>query len=232
MYVTVVPNRNSPPAVLLRESYRDGDKVKNRTLANLSKWPPEKVAALRAVLRGDRLVPADEGLEIVRAVPHGHVVAALATLKQLGLDRLLPAAPQRQRDLAMALIVGRLVDPASKLATARALDAATASHSLGAVLGLGRVSANEVYEALDWLLAQQAKIEKALARRHLKDGTLVLYDLTSTYLEGRCCPLARHGYCAIIAQTNYRSSSGFCAARRAVPLPLKCLPAMSAIRAR
>jgi len=194
MYVTVVPNRSSPPAVLLRESYRDGDKVKNRTIANLSKWPAEKIAALRAVLRGDELVPAGEGLEIVRAVPHGHVLAALGTLKRIGLDRLLPAGPKRQRNLALALIVGRLLDPGSKLSTARALDAATASHSLGAVLGLGAVSVNEVYDALDWLLAQQSRIEKALARRHLEDGTLVLYDLTSTYLEGRCCPLARHGY--------------------------------------
>ncbi len=194
MYVTTVPNRNSPPAVLLRESYRDGDKVKNRTLANLSHWPAEKVEALRAVLRGDNLVPAGEGLEIVRAMPHGHVVAVLGTLKRIGLDRLLARGPKRRRDLALALIVARLVDPASKLATARGLDEATASHSLGAVLGLGRVTANEVYDALDWLLAQQNKIEKGLARRHLKDGMLVLYDLTSTYLEGRCCLLARHGY--------------------------------------
>lgn len=194
MYVTVVPNRNSPPAVLLRESYRDGDKVKNRTIANLSQWPAEKVEALRAVLRGDKLVPADEGLEIIRAIPHGHVVAALGMTRRIGLDKLLPAGPKRKRDLALALIVGRLLDPGSKLATARALDAATACHSLGAVLGLGAVGPNEVYEAVDWLGEQQAKVEKALARRHLSDGTLVLYDLTSTYLEGRCCPLARRGY--------------------------------------
>jgi hypothetical protein len=194
MYVTVVPNRKSPPAVLLRESYRDGDKVKNRTLANLSKWPPEKVEALRAVLRGDRPVPAGEGLEIVRSAPHGHVVAALGALKRIGLDRLLPAGPKRRRDLAVALIVARLIDPHSKLATARALDAETAGHSLGALLGLGAVRVNEVYEALDWLGERQAKVERALARRHLADGMLVLYDLTSTWLEGRCCPLGRRGY--------------------------------------
>jgi hypothetical protein len=194
MYVTIVPNRDSPPAVLLRESYREGDKVKNRTIANLSKWPAEKVEALRAVLRGDPLVPAGDGLEIVRAMPHGHVAAALGMMRRIGLDRLLPAGPKRKRDLALALIVARLIDPGSKLATARALDATTTSHSLGAVLGLGQVSANDVYEAVDWLGEQQAKIEKALAKRHLSEGTLVLYDLTSTYLEGRCCPLARHGY--------------------------------------
>ena len=194
MYVTVVPNRDSPPAVLLRESYRDGDKVKNRTIANLSKWPEDKIAALRAVLRGDKLAPAGEGLEIVRASPHGHVMAALGALKRIGLDKLLPAGPKRKRDLALALIVARLIDPESKLATARGLDEATASHALGALLGLGSVSANEVYEAVDWLGEQQAKIETALARRHLAEGTLVLYDLTSTYLEGRCCSLAHHGY--------------------------------------
>jgi hypothetical protein len=194
MYVTIVPNRDSPPAVLLRESYRDGDKVKNRTIANLSKWPSEKVEALRAVLRGDRLVPAGEGLEIVRAMPHGHVAAALGMMRRIGLDRLLPAGPKRKRDLALALIVARLIDPGSKLATARSLDAATASHSLGAVLGLDKVSANDIYEAVDWLGDQQVRIEKGLAKRHLTEGTLVLYDLTSTYLEGRCCPLARHGY--------------------------------------
>lgn len=194
MYVTIVPNRDSPPAVLLRESYREEGKVKNRTLANLSKWPAEKVEALRAVLSDAPLVPAGQGLEIVRALPHGHVAAALGMARRIGLDRLLPAGPRRKRDLALALIVARLVDPAAKLATARALDATTATHSLGSLLGLGAVSANDVYAALDWLGSQQAKIEAALARRHLAEGTLVLYDVTSTYLEGRCCPLARHGY--------------------------------------
>ena len=193
MYVAVVPNRGSRPAILLRESYRDGEKVKNRTLKNLSDWPAERIALLRAVLRGDPLVPAGEGLEIVRALPHGHVLAALGTARRIGLDRLLPRGPARRRRLALALIVARLIEPAAKLATARALDAATASHSLGATLGLDRVTAKEVYAALDWLGAAQPRIEAQLARRHLKDGTLVLYDVTSSYLEGRCCALARFG---------------------------------------
>jgi Transposase DDE domain len=193
MYVAVVPNRNSPPAVLLRESFRDGDKVKNRTLTNLSKWAPEKIAALRAVLRGDRLVPAGEGLEIVRALPYGHVAAALGIARRIGLDRLV-TGPQRKRDLILALIVARLIEPAAKLATARALDEATASSALGPGLGLGAVTATEIYDALDWLGAQQDEIEAKLARRHLAGATLVLYDLTSTYLEGRCCPLAHHGH--------------------------------------
>jgi hypothetical protein len=194
MYVAVVPNRGSRPAILLRESYRDGAKVKNRTLKNLSDWPAERIALLRAVLRGDPLVPAAEGLEIVRALPHGHVLAALGTARRIGLDRLLPRGPARRRQLALALIVARLLEPAAKLATARALDAATASHSLGATLGLDRVTAKEVYAALDWLGQAQPAIERALARRQLANGTLVLYDVTSSYLEGRCCELARFGY--------------------------------------
>jgi len=195
MYVAVIPNRGSPPAILLRESYREAGKTKNRTLANLSRWPAERIAQLRAVLRGDKLLPAVEAVEIVRALPHGHVLAALGTARRIALDALLPRrAPQRRRDLALALIVARLLEPAAKLATARMLDPATASHSLGEMLGLGKVAAKEVYAALDWLGSEQPFIEAQLARRHLKEGALLLYDVTSTYLEGRCCELAQHGY--------------------------------------
>jgi hypothetical protein len=195
MYVAVIPNRGSPPAILLRESYREGGKTKNRTLANLSAWPSERVEQLRAVLRGDKLLPAAEAVEIVRALPHGHVLAALATARRIELEALLPRrAPQRRRDLAQALIVARLLDPAAKLATARMLDAATASHSLGETLGLGQVTAREVYATLDWLGSEQDFIEASLARRHLQGGALLLYDVTSTYLEGRCCELAQRGY--------------------------------------
>ena len=196
MFVTTVPNRGSPPAVLLRESYREDGKVKSRTLANLSHWPDEKVQTLRAALRGDRLVPAGEGgFEIRRSLPHGHVLAALATARRIGLDDLLPRrGSQRRRDLVLALVVARLLDPAAKLATARMLDPATASHSLGETLGLGTVRVREIYAALDWLGSEQSFIENGLARRHLKEGTLVLYDVTSTYLEGSHCPLAHHGY--------------------------------------
>jgi Transposase DDE domain len=194
MYVAVVPNRGSPPAILLRESYRDGGKVKNRTLKNLSDWPAERIELLRAVLRGDRLVPAGEAVEIVRALPHGHVLAALGTARRIGLQRLLPRGAARRLKLALALIVARLIDPAAKLATARALDEPTALHSLGATLELGRVSAKDVYATLDWLGAAQETIERSLARRHLSDGMLLLYDVTSTWLEGRCCELAQFGY--------------------------------------
>jgi transposase len=193
MYVATIPNRSSRPAILLRESYRDGDRVKNRTLANLSDWEPERVEALRAALRGDKLPRGDE-LTILRTLPHGHVAAALGMARRIGLDELLPDGPERQRDLALALIVERLIDPAAKLATARALDETTAINSLGVTLGLSAVHVNELYAALDWLGLAQASIEDALARRHLHDGTLVLYDVSSSYVEGRCCPLARFGH--------------------------------------
>src|ERR1700726_5008895 len=194
MYVAVIPNRGAPPAILLRESYRQAGKTKNRTLTNLSRWPAERIEQLRAVLRGDKLLPAAEAVEI-RALPHGHVLAALGTARRIALDAVLPRrAPQRRRDLALALIVARLLEPAAKLATARMLDPATASHSLGETLRLGKVAAKEVYAALDWLGREQPFIEATLARRHLKDGALLLYDVTSTYLEGRCCELAQYGY--------------------------------------
>jgi Transposase DDE domain len=195
MYVAVIPNRGSPPAILLRESYREAGKTKNRTLANLSGWPAERIAQLRAVLRGDQLLPAAEAVEIVRALPHGHVLAALGTARRIALDGVLPRrALQRRRDLALALIVARLLNPAAKLATARMLDPATAGHSLGEMLKLGKVTAKEVYATLDWLGSEQSFIEATLARRHLKNGALLLYDVTSTYLEGHCCELAQHGY--------------------------------------
>ena len=195
MYIESVPNRNSPPAILLRESYRDGGKIKKRTIANLSDWPTEIVEGLRTLLKGGKVAPADQDSIIVRrALPHGHVAAVLGTLRSIGLDRVLGPAGNRCRDLVIAMIVARLLAPASKLATARMLDPLTAASSLGEVLGLGPVDEDELYVALDWLGERQQAIEKALARKHLHDGTLVLYDVSSSYLEGRCCELARLGY--------------------------------------
>jgi hypothetical protein len=185
MHIDVVPNRGSPPAILLRQSYREDGKTKKRTLANLSDWPAERIEQLRAVLRGEPLLPASEAVEIVRSLPHGHVLAALGTARRIDLDGVLPRrASQRRRDLALALIIARLLDPAAKLATARMLDAATASHSLGQVLGLGRVSVRELYATLDWLASEQRFIETALARRHLTDGALLLYALSHQVKHG------------------------------------------------
>ena len=194
MYIARVPNRSSPPAILLRESYRVGGQVKTRTLANLSRWSEAKIQALSRVLKDEPSAAPAERFEIERALPHGHIAAVLGMARKLGLDRLLPHRPTRLAQLALAMIVARVVAPAAKLATARQLSPATAAHSLGAVLDLGAVNEDELYLALDLLLAAQPKVETALARRHLKDGCLVLYDLTSSYLEGRRCPLAHHGY--------------------------------------
>src|SRR5258708_1641415 len=195
MYIESVPNRNSPPAILLRESYRDAGKIKKRTIANLSDWPTEIVEGLRTLLKGGKVAPADqESIIVRRALPHGHVAAVLGTLRNIGLDRMLGPPRNRCRDLVIAMLVARLIAPTSKLATARMLDPLTASSSLRAVPGLGPVDEDELYVALDWLGEREEAIEKALARKHLHDGTLVLYDVSSSYVEGRCCELARLGY--------------------------------------
>jgi hypothetical protein len=195
MYVAVVPNRNSPPAILLRESFRQDGKVHNRTVANLSAWAPEKIEALRRVLKGAAATSAPpESLQILRSQPHGHVAAAVGALQKLSLDSLLDAAPSRQRVLVVAMIVARILDPSSKLATARALDPDTLSSSLGEFLGLQKVQDDDLYRAMDWLLERQSAIESALAKRHFAEGGLVLYDLTSTYFEGSPCDLAHLGH--------------------------------------
>jgi len=202
MYIEAVPNRHSPPAILLRESYRDGGKVKKRTLLNLSDWPRERIAGFKMLLNGGTVIPkSQQAITIVRSLPHGHVAAALGTARKIGLDRLLgpklapaQAGGNRCRDLVLALVVNRILDPGSKLAAARALSPDTATSSLGEQLGLGMVDEDELYSALDWLAVRQPAIEAALAKRHLTGGTLVLYDVSSSYLEGRCCPLAQFGY--------------------------------------
>lgn len=212
MYVTDVPNRNSPPTRLLRESYREGKDVKTRTLANISDWPQAKADMLKEFLRStafrnagkrgkaatapNALMSSTPPSEMVieRALPHGHVAAVLGTLRQSGLDRLLPRAPERVGKLLRALIVARVVEPAAKLATARQLSDATAAHSLGAVLDLKSVDEDELYAALDVLYERQPKIEAALSKKHLSNGCLVLYDVSSSYVEGRHCELAKHGY--------------------------------------
>jgi len=194
MYIERVPNRNSRPAFLLREGWREGKKIKKRTLANLTDWPMHKIEALRRVLKGEALASPEELFDIVRSRPHGHVAAVLGSVRRVGLERLIDRAASRMRDLVVAMVVARVLDPRSKLATARALDSETLAHSLGEVLGLGEVEDDELYAAMDWLGERQGAIEKRLAKRHLREGSLVLYDLSSTYFEGRCCPLARRGY--------------------------------------
>ena len=194
MYIETVPNRGSPPAILLREGWREGGKVRKRTLANLSKWPGAKVDALRRLLKNEPLVGRDDAFDIVRSRPHGHVAAALGTLRKLRLDRMIAGADSPERRRALALIVARILDPGSKLATARGLAEATARDSLAETLGLEDCGEDDLYAAMDWLLERRNAIERRLAKRHLEDGALVLYDLTSVWLEGRHCPLARRGY--------------------------------------
>jgi transposase len=198
MYVATVPNRNSPPAVLLRESFRLHGKVNNRTLANISHWPSAQVDALRAVLKGATSVavaaPLPQAFEMVRSRPHGHVAAVLATMRKLQLDRLIDKHPSEELDLVLAMIAERILEPASKLATSRALHPDTLTSTLSELLHLDSPTEDELYRAMDWLLPQQARIEQALAKRHLAEGALLLYDLTSTYFEGRHCPLGQLGH--------------------------------------
>jgi hypothetical protein len=195
MYVARVPNRGSPPAILLRESYREGGKVKNRTLANLSRWPERKVDALSRALKG--LPPArdlSEAFEITRSLPHGHVAAVLGSAQRLGMAELIDARPSRNRDLVVAMLIAQVIGPGSKLATARGLRTQTATSSLGQVLGVTGCDEDDLYAAMDWALARKDAIENALAARHLANGTLVLYDVSSAAFEGRTCPLGAIGH--------------------------------------
>lgn len=225
MYIDIVPNRNSPPAVLLRESWREGHRIRKRTLANLSHWPQEKIDALRLLLKDVPLVPVEQVLEIQRAWPHGHVVAVLGTLRKIGLERRLHPRASRQRDLVVAMIVARLLDPRSKLATALAFDETC---SLSEVLGLGDVEVDELYDALDWLLERQPKIEAGLAKKHLQEGELVLYDLTSTYFEGRTCPLARRGYSRDGKKNRLQVVFGLLSDSQGLPVAVEVFPGNTA----
>ena len=173
MYIEAVANRGSPPAILLRESYREGGRVKKRTLLNLSGWPPERIAGFKALLKGGRVVAADTpaAITIRRSLPHGHVAAALGTARKIGLDRLLGPAGNRCRDLVLALTVARLLDPGSKLAAARALSPATAASSLGGELGLGAVDEEELYRALRSSMACCARPMAARSRSRCLTAT-------------------------------------------------------------
>jgi hypothetical protein len=196
MYVVRVPNRGSPPAILLRESYREAGKVKNRTLANLSSWPEAKVEALSRVLKGQPppAAPLDGAFEITRSLPHGHVAAVLGTARQLGLEELIDPVPSRHRDLVTAMTVAQVIAPDSKLAIARGLRDATAASSLGEILGLGSCDEDDLYAAMDYLHGRQEAIQDALAARHLAGGTVVLYDVSSAAFDGRTCPLGAIGH--------------------------------------
>jgi transposase len=190
MHVEIVPNRNSKPAVLLRESYREGGKVKKRTFANISDWPSDKVEALRRILKGEKLVSIDDLFQTVSSAKHGHVKAVMLAMEKLGFDKLIASRPSKERDLVVAMVASRIFSPSSKLATQRTWKDTT----LPQMLDLDGACEDDLYAAMDWLLERQDKIEKKLAARHLKEGGLVLYDLSSSYFEGTSCPLAKLGH--------------------------------------
>lgn len=228
MFIETVPNRDSPPAVLLRESYRDEQgRSQKRTLANLSKLPRDVIDALKALLKGGTVIGTGPGeLAVERSLPHGHVAAALGTIRKIALDRLIlsttkDAASRRYCDLVVAMMVDRLIEPRSKLSFVRAVDEETAISSLGAVLGLGRVKEREAYEALDWLIERQLRIENGLARRHLQDGVLVLYDVSSSYFEGRCCPLAHYGHSRDHRRDRLQIVYGLLCTREGLPIAVE-----------
>ena len=190
MYIEVVPNRNSPPAILLREGWREGGKVRKRTLANLSDWSKARIEALRRILKNEPPLGPQQALVIERSLPQGHVQAVRDTMARLGLDRLIGAKGSRERDLVLAMLVERLIHPCSKLATTRLWHATTLAEDLG----VQEASEDDLYQAMDWLLERQGRIEQKLAARHLGEGAQVLYDVTSSYYEGRTCPLMRLGH--------------------------------------
>ena len=179
---------------LLRQTYREDGKVKHKTLSNLTHLPPEALALVKRSLAGEQFISASEGLCIERSLPHGHVAAVLGTLRKIGMHELLDRKPSRERDLVCGMLVARVIDARSKLATSRMLDEQTRSSSLGETLGLERIDEDDLYAAMDWLRERQHDVEKALSERHLRGAMLTLYDVSSTYFEGRCCSLAKHGH--------------------------------------
>jgi hypothetical protein len=220
MYIDIVPNRNSRPAILLRESIREGKRIIKRTLANLSALSLKQAEAIRAVLKGEPLAPLDALFEIIRSRAHGAVQAIGTTMRRLRLAALLGRESCRERDLVLAMIAARVLDPQSKLATARSWGHST----LGEWFGVSDADENELYAALDWLYARQGAIEQRLAERHLQEGGRVLYDLSSSYFEGVTCPLAERGYSRDgkkgLLQVNY----GLLTDARGCPVAISVFP--------
>ena len=209
---------------LLRRSFRHDGKVKHQTLGNISHLPAPIIELIRSALRGDSLVRPDAAFSCLRSFPHGHVAAVLGSLKHLGLHSLIARSPSRLRSLVVAMIVARVIDARSKLATARALTPQTAVSSLGQMLDLGAVDENELYQAMDWLVARQRGIEQRLAQRHLRDNTLVLYDLTSSYFAGHCCPLAQRGHSRDGKQGSLQIVFGLLCTAAGCPVAVEVFP--------
>ena len=220
MYIDIVPNRKSPPAILLRESVRQGQKIVKRTLANLSSLSIEQAHDIRRVLKGKKLVQPEEHFTILRSRPHGHVDAALRTIRRLGLGKLITSRPCKERDLVISMIASRILCPQSKLALTRDLGNTT----LGELLDVEGVDENELYRAMDWLQKRQDGIEKRLAARHLQEGGRVLYDLSSSYFEGTKCPLAARGYNRDQKKGKLQVNYGLLTDQRGCPVSISVSP--------
>ena len=228
MYVAIVPNRTSPPAILLQESYREGDKVKKRTLANLSKLPPTAIEAIRRVLAGETLVSTEEHFDIERSLPHGAAAAVVGMIKKLELDHVIASRRSPERDRVVALVAARILEPTSRAAVARMLDPDTATSTLGEILGVQGVTTDQLYGALDWVVEHQERIEAKLAARHLGEGTLLLYDVTSTYFEGRTCPLAKLGHNRDDKKSKLQIVVGLLCAADGCPIGVEVYPGNTA----
>ena len=220
MYIDIVPNRKSPPAILLRESIRQGEKIIKRTLANLSSLSIDQAQAIRRVLKGEKLVQPEKHFTILNSRAHGHAEAVLLTIRRLGLDKLIFSRRCKERDLVIAMIASRIVCPQSKLALTRDLEHTT----LGESLGVEGVDEDDLYEAMDWLYNRQAGIEKRLAAKHLQEGGQVLYDLSSSYFEGRKCPLAARGYNRDQKKGKLQVNYGLLTDDRGCPVSISVFP--------
>ena len=223
MHIDIVPNRNSNPTILLRESYREGNKVRKRTLANLSKLSMDQVQLLRQVLKGEQLVRGDALFDIVSSRQHGHVQAVLKAMKRLRFAELIGSQHTRERDIVLGMVAARILEPLSKLATTRWWHTTT----LPEELGLSDICEDDLYDALDWLLKRQPRIEKKLASRHLSEGGLMMYDLSSSYFEGESCPLAMRGYSRDKKKGKLQVNYGLLTDRRGCPVSISVFPGNS-----
>ena len=224
MYIEKVPNRNSRPAILLREGWREGGKVKKRTIANLTDWPPHVVEALRLALKGNQLVGVEDAFQTVSSRAHGHVKAVLSAMERLGIKKLLGSRPSTQRDIIYAVIAWRIIKPASKLAMQREWRDSTLPEMVGLSDSL---TEDDIYGAMDWLLDGQDRIEKKLAKRHLRDGGMMLYDLSSSYFEGTTCPLAALGYNRDKKKGKLQVNYGLMTNERGCPVGVSVFPGNS-----
>lgn len=224
MYVETIPNRGSRPTVLIREAWREGKKIRRRTVANITSLPGEQIEQIRRTLKGECLVSSDDAFEIERSVPHGHVAAVVGTMKRLGLPDLLSTRSHRKRQLVLAMIAARILDPCSKLATAQKLGSDTLSSSLGEVLGVEGADADDLYEALDWLYRGQARIEKKLAARHLTEGQRVLWDVTTVPFESHTCELAAFGRPGKRTKSRLQLLFGLLATPTGLPVAVEVFP--------